>query len=332
MDSQQQRLPLVVVNGMGRASRARSAIRTQRAAANGLLIRMPRPADEPALLELLRQVEFTNPEVAEEVARAAARDERLDPSCGVRAAWVAERRRDEVVGVLHAAPPLRWIVGIEGVSREHRSRVAHRVVELEALSVSLPVRGQRLGYRLIERACAHYRGLGYRLALGTFTTSTLHLVPYYQQAGFTVRGPGESIAVLDPMGMALHRPADPHVIQMWKPLHPDIATMLTTMPDGSQVEVITGALEAPDGVPEKVVHHNDGSVTLSGGGRRLTVPAQHVEKLTLMAQTEVTVDEVKAIAAEAELHGMEPLFAAKLCKASGYSLAELRGVDGRSEH
>ncbi|MFD4977413.1 hypothetical protein [Streptomyces sp. NPDC058424] len=65
---------------MGRASRARSAIRTQRTAAGSLLTRRPRPADEQALLELLRQVEFTCLEVADEIARAAAQDERLDPS------------------------------------------------------------------------------------------------------------------------------------------------------------------------------------------------------------------------------------------------------------
>lgn len=218
------------------------------------------------------------------------------------------------MGVLHAAP-LRWISTVEGLSREHRSRLARKVVEMDALSMSPLVRGQRLGHRLIEHASAHYRGLGYRVMLGTFATGTLHLVPDYQQAGFTVRGPGESIAVLDPMGMALHRPADPHVIQMWKPLHQGIGMMHTTMPDGSQVEVITGALEPPGRVPEKVVHHDDGSVTLSGGGEThreaLTLPAQHVEKLTQMFRTEVTVDEVKAIAAEAERYGMEPLFAAK---------------------
>ncbi|MEU6012267.1 hypothetical protein [Streptomyces sp. NPDC047453] len=49
-------------------------------AAGGLLIRRPRPADEQALLELLRQVEFTSLEVADEIARAVAQVERLDPS------------------------------------------------------------------------------------------------------------------------------------------------------------------------------------------------------------------------------------------------------------
>ncbi|MFF9646252.1 GNAT family N-acetyltransferase [Kitasatospora aureofaciens] len=55
---------------------------------------------------------------------------------------------------------------------------------MNTLSVSPLVRGQRLGHRLIKQACAHYRGLGYRLALGTFTTSTLHLVSYYQQSAW----------------------------------------------------------------------------------------------------------------------------------------------------
>ncbi|WP_225080397.1 hypothetical protein [Streptomyces sp. CoT10] len=36
--------------------------------------------DDQTLLELLRQVEFTSLEVADEIARAAAQDERLGPS------------------------------------------------------------------------------------------------------------------------------------------------------------------------------------------------------------------------------------------------------------
>lgn len=315
---------------MGRASRTRSADRAQRAADGGLRIRQPRPTDEPALLELLRQVEFTNPEVADEIAGSAARNESLAPWYGVRATWVAERRRGEVVGVLHAAPPLPWIASIEGLSREHRSRLANRVVELEALAVAPSARGERLGHRLIDRACDHYRGLGYRLVLGTFTTSTSeHLVAYYQQAGFTVREPGQSISVLDPMGMALHRPSDAHVVQMWKPLHPDVGTIVTTMPDSSQVEIVTGALDPPGRAPDKVVHHDDGSMTLRGGGHSVTLPAQHVEKWTQVAATEVTTAEVAAIAAEAELYGVEPMIAAKLTKASGYSLADLMGSPRR---
>lgn len=101
--------------------------------------------------------------------------------------------------------------------------------------------------------------------------------------------------------------------------------MVTTMPDGSQVEIVTGALEPPGHVPEKVVHHDDGGMTLSGGGHKITLPAQHVEKLTQMFATEVTTAEVTAIAVEAEQYGMEPMIAAKLVKASGYSLAELTG-------
>ena len=275
-------------------------------------------------------MEFTNPEVADEIAGSAARNESLAPWYGVRATWVAERRRGEVVGVLHAAPPLPWIASIEGLSREHRSRLANRVVELEALAVAPSARGERLGHRLIDRACDHYRGLGYRLVLGTFTTSTSeHLVAYYQQAGFTVREPGQSISVLDPMGMALHRPSDAHVVQMWKPLHPDVGTIVTTMPDSSQVEIVTGALDPPGRAPDKVVHHDDGSMTLRGGGHSVTLPAQHVEKWTQVAATEVTTAEVAAIAAEAELYGVEPMIAAKLTKASGYSLADLMGSPRR---
>lgn len=295
-----------------------------------MLIRKPRPQDEPAVLELLRMVAFKDLDAPELIARAAARNLRLESWCGEQASWVAEGARDAVVGVLHAAPPLRWIGSVPGLGGEHRTRLARQVVELEALSVAPSARGSRLGLRLIERGCGHYRDLGYRLALGTFTTSTAaHLVPYYRDAGFHVGEPGEPIVVLDFMGTALHRPSEPHVIQMWRPLHPDVGTRLLPMPNGSQVTAITGAVTPPGIMPDKVVHHDDGSMTIGGGGQKLALPAQHVEKLTQMYATEVTVEEVTAIAAEAEQYGMEPVIAAKLVKASGIPLAEFPSLRRR---
>ncbi|MFF3632489.1 GNAT family N-acetyltransferase [Streptomyces sp. NPDC002164] len=113
--------------------------------------------------------------------------------------------------MLPAAPPLGWIGSIKLLSLGHRSWVAQQVVEMEALSVAPKAGGCSLGHRLIKTAVARYTSLGYRLMLGTFTTSTLFLVPYYQRAGFTVLGPGEGIVSADPLGMILHRPAAPHV-------------------------------------------------------------------------------------------------------------------------
>jgi GNAT superfamily N-acetyltransferase len=190
-------------------------------------------------VELLGRVQFTRPETGVEMAHLVAHRHRLDPTCGVRAAWVAQRRRGEVVGVLTAAPPLGWIRSIKTLSPEHRSYVAHHIVEAEALSVAPEVRGHRLGHRLIEKAGAHYAGLGYRLMLGTFTTNTLSLTSYYKQAGFTVLAPGERIAVVDPLGMILHRPAAPHVVQMWKALHRDVTVVDSRMPDGTPLRLPT---------------------------------------------------------------------------------------------
>ncbi|MFK4069884.1 hypothetical protein [Streptomyces sp. NPDC029674] len=51
-----------------------------------------------------------------EMAHAIAFRHRLEPTCGVRASWVAERRRGEVVGALTAAPPLGWIGSIKRAS------------------------------------------------------------------------------------------------------------------------------------------------------------------------------------------------------------------------
>ena len=100
------------------------------------------------MVELLSRVEFTRPDNGVEMAHIVAHRHRLDPTCGVRAAWVAQHRRGEVVGVLTAAPPLRWIGSVKTLSPEHRSYVAHHIVEAEALSVALEVRGRRLGHRL----------------------------------------------------------------------------------------------------------------------------------------------------------------------------------------
>ncbi|MFF4668203.1 hypothetical protein [Streptomyces sp. NPDC001282] len=132
------------------------------------------------------------------------------------------------MGVLPAAPPLGWIGSIKLLSLGHRSWVAQQVVEMEALSVAPEAGGCSLEHRLIKTAVARYTSLGYRLMLGTFTTSTLFLGPYYQRAGFTVLGPGEGIVSADPLGMILHRPAAPHVVQMWKPLLPAVTVLDTT--------------------------------------------------------------------------------------------------------
>ncbi|MFE5711969.1 GNAT family N-acetyltransferase [Streptomyces sp. NPDC056501] len=307
---------------MGRASRVRAAGRAERTSNGGLLFREPHPADEAALVELLGRVEFIRPETGVELAHAVAYRRRLDPSCGVRAAWVAERRRGEVVGVLAAAPPLGWIGSIKTLSPGHRSYIAQHIVEAEALSVGPEARGRGLGHRMIETAAAHYAGLGYRLMLGTTTTPSL--APYYRRAGFTVLAPGEGIAVADPLGMVLHRPADPHVVQMWKPLHREVAVVDRRTPDGTPLRLLTGVLVPPADAP-KVVRQDDGSLTISDGGVRQTIDAQTAALMKRMYLTPVTEEEVRAGAPEALRYGMEPVLAARLRKVSGRSLSDLMG-------
>ncbi len=268
-------------------------------------------------------VEFTQPRVGVEMAHAVAFRHRLEPACGVRASWVVERRRGEVVGVLTAAPPLGWIGSIEMLSPQHRSYVAHHIVEVEALSIAPQVRGCRLGHRLIETATAHYTGLGYRLMLGT--TTVLSLVPYYRQAGLTVLEPGERIAVADPLGMVLHRPAERHVVQMWKALHAEVTVVGSQMPDGTPLQLLTQVLVPPAGSPE-VVRHDDGSVTISGAGVCQTMDARTAGMMERMYRTPVTEAEAREGMAEALRYGFEPLIAARLRKASGYSLPELMGL------
>lgn len=63
--------------------------------------------------------------------------------------------------------------------------------------------------------------------------------------------PGEGIAVVDPLGMVLHRAAVPHVVQMWKPLHREVAVVDSRIPDGTPLRLLTGVLvpsaDAPKG-------------------------------------------------------------------------------------
>lgn len=223
--------------------------------------------------------------------------------------------------MLTVAPPLGWIGSIEMLSPVHRSYVAHHIVEVEALSIAPQVRGRRLGHRLIETASAHFSGLGYRLLLAT--TTVLPLAPYYRQVGFTVLGPGERIAVADPLGAVLHRPADGHVVQMWKALHAEVTGVGSQLPDGTPLQLLTQVLVPPAG--SEVVRHDDGSMTVSGGGVRQTVDARTAGMMEQMYRTPVTEEEVREGMAEALRYGLEPLIAARLRKASGYSLPELMG-------
>ncbi|MEU3220254.1 GNAT family N-acetyltransferase [Streptomyces sp. NPDC006971] len=170
--------------------------------------------------------------------------------------------------MLSAAPPLGWIGSIKLLSLGHRSWAAQQVVEMEALSVAPEAGGCSLGHRLIKTAVARYTSLGYRLMPGTFTTSTLFLVPYYQRAGFTMLGPGEGIVIADPLGMILHRPAAPHVVQMWKPLLPAVTVLYTHTPDGAPIRRFTEVLVPPSDAPQ-TIQHDDGSLTFKGGGMRV---------------------------------------------------------------
>ncbi|MFF2101155.1 hypothetical protein [Streptomyces sp. NPDC058202] len=154
------------------------------------------------------------------------------------------------------------------------------------------------------------------------TTTTPSLAPYYRRAGFTVLAPGEEIAVADPLGMVLHRPADPHVVQMWKPLHQDEAVADRRMPDGTAHPVLTGVLVPPADGP-KVIRLDDGSLTISDDGSRQTMDARTAAMMQRMYLTPVTEEEVLAGAAEALQYGMEPVLSARLRKASGYALPDL---------
>lgn len=173
-----------------------------------------------------------------------------------------------------------------------------------------------MGHHLIKTAAAHCAQLGYRLMLGT--TTTPHSAPYYWQAGFTVLEPGEGIAVADPLGMNLHRPADPYVVRMRKALHREVTVVDPRMPDGTPLRLLTEVLRPPADAP-KAVRQDDGSLTICQGGVRKAVDARTPGTVERMYRTPVTEEEVQAGMAEALRYGWEPVVAARLGKASGRS-------------
>lgn len=177
--------------------------------------------------------------------------------------------------VLTAAPPLGWIGSVKMLSPEHRSYVARHIGEPEAQSVA------------------------------PGTTTTLSLASYYRRAGFTVLAPGEGIAVADPLGLILHRPADPHVVQMWKPLHREVAVVDSRLSDGTPFRLLTGVL-VPPADASRVVRHDDGSLTIGDGGVGRTVDTRTAGMLERMYRTPVTEEQVRAGMAEALRYGMEP--------------------------
>ncbi|MCW8103013.1 GNAT family N-acetyltransferase [Streptomyces tauricus] len=186
-----------------------------------MTIRQPHPSDESEVLKLLSAVDFDAPASVAASARLITHDVSLPPGNGHGQAWVAEANAT-VVGVLHAAPPLRWSAHLDMLTPEERSHVADRLVQVEALSVAPSARGHRLGQRLVDEASTRYRALGYRLIIGNFSTSQPHLVSYYQRQGFTVLKAGEPITFYYNDSSALQCPIRDEGIQMWKPLHPDV--------------------------------------------------------------------------------------------------------------
>lgn len=80
--------------------------------------------------------------------------------------------------------------------------------------------------------------------------------------------------------------------------------------------------------PVNARRHSDGGITLKGAGTDRTVDAHTAGMLERMYLTPVTQDEVQQGTAEALHYGMEPILAAKLRKASGFSLPDLMGAPG----
>ncbi|MGZ9935855.1 N-acetyltransferase family protein (plasmid) [Streptomyces sp. NC-S4] len=226
---------------MGRASRTRAAARHRRTNAAQTVIRKPLPGDEHALARLLGMVVPGDPNtdsfalqlatVPIPVARAEA--------FATGTAWVAEQA-GAVTGLMVAAPPLKWLVSVPGIPHERRMLMSHLIVQCEYLAVEPGARGHRLGALLTGHTADHCTSRGFRLMTAAVTADNFHLVPYYRSMGWKPLPPGEGFGVMDAdRFMVAWRPSEPHVVQMWMPLHNAVTARRWPAQNGT---VISGVL------------------------------------------------------------------------------------------
>ncbi|WP_331725470.1 GNAT family N-acetyltransferase (plasmid) [Streptomyces sp. NBC_01102] len=231
---------------MGRASRARAAARHSRPTAAQPLLRSPLPEDQKTLARLLDMVIPGDPGTAGFAVQLAT-----IPIPAARAghyasgsAWVAEEQ-GTAVGLLVAAPPLAWIDSVPALQHDRRLLLSRRMAECEYMAVDPASRGHKLGALMTQHARHQFTARGVRLMTGTVTEDRFGLLPYYRSMGWKTLRPGEALGILEPaQPVAVWRPSEPHVVQMWLPLHRDVAVINWPTPDGIR-PVINGVLPLP---------------------------------------------------------------------------------------
>ncbi|MFE9412318.1 GNAT family N-acetyltransferase [Streptomyces sp. NPDC006704] len=135
---------------------------------------------------------------------------------------VAEAEGD-VVGMIHAAPPVQWLQDLPG---SRAKALAHRILQVELLAVDAGSRGAGLGQRLLEAVEARVRDQQGYLVIGKVRAGDFTAMRYYRRRGYIIAGKrepvvfqttkgGENITVLDDEfhlfakavqpGTALHR-------------------------------------------------------------------------------------------------------------------------------
>lgn len=228
---------------MGRASRARADARRSRPTAAQPLLRRPLPEDQETLARLLEMVIPGDPGTANFATQLAT-----IPIPAARVghyatggAWVTEED-GAAVGLIVAVPPLAWIDSVPVLEHDRRLLLSRRVVECEYMAVDPAARGRKLGVLMTEHARRQFIARGFRLMTGTVTEDRFGLLPYYRSMGWKTLRPGEAMGILEPARpVAIWRPAEPHVVQMWLPLHREVALTNWPTPEGIR-PVINGVL------------------------------------------------------------------------------------------
>ncbi|MEU9120001.1 GNAT family N-acetyltransferase [Streptomyces sp. NPDC048506] len=100
------------------------------------------------------------------------------------------RLGDTIVGMLYAAPPIRWL---QSQPADQRARLTQTLVEIELLAVAKPYRNRGIGTALLEGAEHAARAAGTHLALAKIRIGAFPTMRWYRQRGYTIAAQGEPI-------------------------------------------------------------------------------------------------------------------------------------------
>ncbi|WP_158692736.1 GNAT family N-acetyltransferase [Streptomyces roseochromogenus] len=95
-----------------------------------------------------------------------------------------------VVGMLYAVPPIRWLEAQPATQRTHLTQA---LIEIELLAVSEPHRNHGAGTALLRAAEQFARRAGTQLALAKIEAGAFPTMRWYRRRGYTIAAQGEPV-------------------------------------------------------------------------------------------------------------------------------------------